>query len=232
MGGAVAVSGVPSARAGLLIQTLLRFAASHGKRLALLFAGVLVPLLGSAKIVEVLWKEKGLGFDGVIPTGTARTVEPGSRPGDDLHHRRGYEYGGPPVTVVALLMLGGLRRWADALFVVLAVGGAVSLNLVAKLAFGRMWPALWASAVPETGFSFPSGHAMGLQGRRHRDRGTGLAYMRPLARFDRWWGRCPRDRSLPGLPRRALPIGRSRQMGRFAGMGPRRKRSDPRCRNT
>lgn len=52
------------------------------------------------------------------------------------------------------------RHWRHAFFLLLSIGGAVLLNLVAKTTFGRSRPNLWPSISPETTFSFPSGHAM------------------------------------------------------------------------
>ena len=42
-----------------------------------------------------------------------------------------------------------------------AVGGTAVLNLAAKYTFGRVYPDFWLSIVPETTFSFLSGHAIG-----------------------------------------------------------------------
>lgn len=57
------------------------------------------------------------------------------------------------------LLLARQRRAAR--FFILSVGGAVALNLFAKLLLARAHPALWVSIAPETTYSFPSGHAMG-----------------------------------------------------------------------
>ena len=65
-----------------------------------------------------------------------------------------------PVDVGILLILAWRRRWGDAFFWGLAVGGAALLNVGAKHTFGRVRPDLWPSIAPETTFSFPSGHAV------------------------------------------------------------------------
>ena len=52
------------------------------------------------------------------------------------------------------------KRGADARFVAFGVGGAVLLNLAAKVIFARARPDLWLSLAPRNDYSFPSGHAM------------------------------------------------------------------------
>ncbi|MCW2960797.1 MAG: hypothetical protein JWM90_1184 [Thermoleophilia bacterium] len=53
------------------------------------------------------------------------------------------------------------RRNRDAAFLLIAAVGSAILNLALKSIFDRQRPALWISAAPEQGTSFPSGHAMG-----------------------------------------------------------------------
>jgi undecaprenyl-diphosphatase len=66
-----------------------------------------------------------------------------------------------PIGLLVLLLFVRRRRWGDALFWGLAVGGAGVLNFAAKQLFERIRPNLWLSIAPETTYSFPSGHAMG-----------------------------------------------------------------------
>lgn len=73
----------------------------------------------------------------------------------------GGEIGLTALIAVLLLGLSLLRRWRDAFFVFLAVGGSEAFNLMLKALFGRPRPSLWTSISPETSFSFPSGHATG-----------------------------------------------------------------------
>ncbi len=54
-----------------------------------------------------------------------------------------------------------LRKYREAVFAAIALGGSALLNIGAKLAFARGRPSLWESIAPETTYSFPSGHAMG-----------------------------------------------------------------------
>jgi len=55
-------------------------------------------------------------------------------------------------------------RGRDATFVALAYGGALALDGLVKIVFHSARPHLWASPTPETGYGFPSGHAMGSMG--------------------------------------------------------------------
>lgn len=67
--------------------------------------------------------------------------------------------------VVALLMVFGAafvykREYMRATLLFVGVGGAGLLNIILKSSFMRERPDLWVQLVHETGYSFPSGHAM------------------------------------------------------------------------
>ncbi len=67
------------------------------------------------------------------------------------------------VGTVGLLLCGATflrRRWLDALFVAAAIGGYVVLTYGVKLVVHRERP-LAFFRVPESGYSFPSGHTLG-----------------------------------------------------------------------
>ena len=75
-------------------------------------------------------------------------------------------FGSPPVlgTVAAvgvLLLWLQLRESPSALFLTFSLGGAMLLNVLFKLFFARVRPALFDHLTPAPGYSFPSGHAMG-----------------------------------------------------------------------
>ena len=64
--------------------------------------------------------------------------------------------------VAAVLTYAFWRRSARAaVFFAFGVGGAVTLNLLAKSFFTRARPELFDALSPATNFSFPSGHTMG-----------------------------------------------------------------------
>ena len=65
-----------------------------------------------------------------------------------------------PFNIAILGILAMRRDRVHQVFWLLATGGAALINLMAKNAFSRVRPALWISILPESTFSFPSGHAM------------------------------------------------------------------------
>jgi membrane-associated phospholipid phosphatase len=66
----------------------------------------------------------------------------------------------PAILGFALLLRLLFKQPRAAFFFSASIAGAGALNIVAKLAFHRVRPALWKSPLPESDYSFPSGHAM------------------------------------------------------------------------
>lgn len=67
------------------------------------------------------------------------------------------------VTVLTLLVMAVLiyrNEYRRALLIIVSVGGATILNFMLKAVFERARPDLWVRLVQETGYSFPSGHAV------------------------------------------------------------------------
>ena len=73
----------------------------------------------------------------------------------------GYQWGVVPADIALTLGLLVARRWREATFAGVSLGGSALLNMATKQFFQRDRPALWESIAPEHTFSFPSGHAMG-----------------------------------------------------------------------
>lgn len=129
-------------------------------RIAMLFAGVLLPLALFGMLAEDVAERESLSFDRPIlsfahamstpPLDTAMywTTQAGSAltlvPFDAL--------------VAAWLLRRGRRN--AALFWAVSVVGAAIVNFAAKNIFTRVRPSMWLSRVAETTYSFPSGHAM------------------------------------------------------------------------
>ena len=65
-----------------------------------------------------------------------------------------------PITVLALAYLLYKKFRLNGLVLACGVGGAAAANVILKLIFHRDRPAFWHSLITETGYSFPSGHAM------------------------------------------------------------------------
>uniref|UniRef100_B0T8E5 Phosphoesterase PA-phosphatase related n=1 Tax=Caulobacter sp. (strain K31) TaxID=366602 RepID=B0T8E5_CAUSK len=64
------------------------------------------------------------------------------------------------IVLLVVAFLAGLRRWSEALVVLVGAGGGVAISQVLKQVFGRERPDLIYRAVEAANPSFPSGHAM------------------------------------------------------------------------
>jgi membrane-associated phospholipid phosphatase len=141
-----------------LIPLAAWFKARQGRLLAL-FACVLGPLFLFGELAENIRAGKLFVFDEAILRLMQRSA---SEALDRLMLLASSVGSGPVVGTVDVLvcLLLVRRRRFDALFWVLATGGAALLNMLAKHSYARIRPDLWLSIAPETSFSFPSGHAM------------------------------------------------------------------------
>lgn len=133
----------------------------HGRRLLLVFAGLLLPLWGFGALVEELHEGEPFFFDAPLLWLARDLAGAGWDRAFVALSALGYGYGVIPVDVLLILGLAW-RRWVrEGLFAGIAIVGSALLNVAAKHAFARARPALWPSLAPETSYSFPSGHAMG-----------------------------------------------------------------------
>ncbi len=133
----------------------------HGRRLLLLFAGVLLPLWGFVELADEVREAEGFPFDEPILLAANHIARGGFDQLFLLFSALGYEYGVVPVDIVLVLVLALHRHYRESVFAAFATGGSALLNLAAKQAFARDRPSLWQSIAPEHNYSFPSGHAMG-----------------------------------------------------------------------
>jgi membrane-associated phospholipid phosphatase len=128
--------------------------------LAMLFLALVAPLAIFGKIADEVREGSTLKHDDAI----LHALYQHSSAGFDRFFievsRWGGFYGLFPLTVFLIGFYFVMKRRGDAYFVLVSVGGASLINLLAKRIFGRDRPALWLSPAPETDFSFPSGHAM------------------------------------------------------------------------
>ena len=70
---------------------------------------------------------------------------------------------GIAITAITSLLSIGLvwwKQWRSLGYIWLAIIGSGLINFLAKLLFHRHRPDLWVSPLPQSDFSFPSGHAM------------------------------------------------------------------------
>lgn len=75
--------------------------------------------------------------------------------------RVGYGHGVVPFDALLAIALLALRRWREATFAAIALGGGLLWNRVLKLTFARPRPVLdWPAGEVQASFAFPSGHAM------------------------------------------------------------------------
>ncbi|HEY0502191.1 MAG TPA: phosphatase PAP2 family protein [Lysobacter sp.] len=133
----------------------------HGGRLLLAFGGLLVPLWLFGELAEEIHEQEAIVFDEPVLQFAHAMARQGF---DDFFvfvSKLGYEWGVVPFDIALVLVLTALRRYREATFAAIALGGSALLNLGAKLVFARERPSLWESIAPETTYSFPSGHAMG-----------------------------------------------------------------------
>jgi undecaprenyl-diphosphatase len=132
----------------------------HRGRLLALFACVLAPLFLFGELAENIREGEPFTFDEAV----LRLMQRNASESLDRLMLLASTIGSGPVVgsfdALVCLLLAVRRRWADALFWIMATGGAALLNVLAKQGYGRIRPDLWTSIAPETSYSFPSGHAM------------------------------------------------------------------------
>lgn len=129
--------------------------------LALLFAGVLLPLWLFAELADEVHEMEAMVFDDALLLQLHAWTSPVLDRFFTWFSLAGYRYGVIPLDIAISLGLLALRRWRYAAFAIVAFAGSALLNLATKQVFQRPRPALWESIAPEATFSFPSGHAMG-----------------------------------------------------------------------
>lgn len=132
----------------------------HGFRLLILFAGVLVPLYLFGTLAEEISEQELFSFDKPVLLFLRSHGNNALDVAMIFFSRAGSAAVLVPFDVAVFLFLLRRRGRSAAIFWLLAVGGASLLNLIGKHAFARVRPELWVSLLPETTFSFPSGHAM------------------------------------------------------------------------
>jgi undecaprenyl-diphosphatase len=128
--------------------------------LLVLFVGVLAPLAVFGKIAEDVWERENLTHDAPL----LYFIHAYATPSRDVWAIFLTQLGGVHimalVSAALVLLLLQQRRFRDARFFALSVGGAALLNVLVKAFFGRARPQLWLSPAPELDYGFPSGHSM------------------------------------------------------------------------
>lgn len=147
------------------VANVLRYGAGllrrHGLLLALVFAGLLLPLWVFGELADEIHEQEAIAFDEPILQFAHTMAREGFNEFFVFVSKIGYAWGVVPFDIAFVLVLAVLRRYREAVFSAIALGGSGLLNVGAKLFFARDRPSLWESIAPESTYSFPSGHAMG-----------------------------------------------------------------------
>lgn len=138
-----------------LIRLLQRLPAS----LWLYWGFLAVLLVMFALLAEEVVERDTIGLDRAILESLDRWRTPGLDLAAGILNVVGGSYVLAPLTFIVFLLLW--RRWSrSAVFVGLAVFGAMALSGLAKLVFERPRPQAFEALVHAEGFSFPSGQTM------------------------------------------------------------------------
>ena len=137
------------------------FMRRRGLRIALLFAGILLPLIVFGELAQEANETAAPLFDEPVLRFAHTLANSGFDEFFVLVSAAGYAWGVVPFDLGLVVVLALLRRAREAWFAGAALGGSALLNMGAKRLWGRERPGLWDSIAPEHTFSFPSGHAMG-----------------------------------------------------------------------
>ncbi len=133
----------------------------HRARLALVFLGVLAPLLIFGKLANEVWEREGFSWDKPVLMAIHAHASPSNDALAVFVSTIGNVYFIAPFAAALTLWLLWARLYRRAAAFALELGGAATLNVLAKLAFQRHRPDFWVSLTPEFDYGFPSGHAMG-----------------------------------------------------------------------
>ena len=124
-------------------------------------AACLLILLVLGWLFEEVLERESLAFD----TSWLLWLHQFSNPSLDSVMLRITQLGNPRFVVMVVVVSLGILWWRryrqEARMFAIACLGTAILNLGLKLTFSRTRPLLWPRLIPETDFSFPSGHAMG-----------------------------------------------------------------------
>lgn len=142
------------------MSRLFRSATFSPRRMLTLFIFVLAPLFGFGMLADDVIEKELFSFDGPVLQFMHSHASPFLDRVMALSSRAGSALVLVPLIVAVAAWLFWRGERSRTWFWVLSTGGAATLNLLAKYSFARARPALWTSILPETTYSFPSGHAM------------------------------------------------------------------------
>lgn len=128
--------------------------------MVLLVGGILLPLALFSILAAHAGDPDGLWFDYPVQMFFRSLAGPRLDSAMSWATLAGSRYALLPANLLLFLWLVERGQRREAVFWSAAVVGAGLLDLIVKPMVARERPALWATAVHETGFGFPSGHAM------------------------------------------------------------------------
>ena len=134
--------------------------ARHGLFALALLLGVAVPLYLFGVLADDVLEKEGFVFDAPILQFMHARATPALDALMVFFARAGSAKVLLPLNIAVLFFLVLKHDRVHQVFWLAATAGAALINLMAKNAFSRVRPSLWLSILPETTFSFPSGHAM------------------------------------------------------------------------
>lgn len=143
------------------LSVLQRILRRHGRALLLAFFCIALPLWTFGELAEEVLEGEPFSFDRPLLEWARQAAHPRWDAIFLTLSAFGYGWGVIPADILLALALPLRRRFREAAFAIVAIGGSAMLNLAAKHGFRRERPALWTSLAPESTYSFPSGHAMG-----------------------------------------------------------------------
>lgn len=139
--------------------TLFSWARQHHWNIAFLFVGIFLPLMLFGTLADEIHKGDSFSWDNSV----LQLIRRNATPFWDWIFINAERTGGIvtiPFLIAMILGLRFLKRAENATYFAICVIGAYVLNVAIKLFFQRERPSLWVSPLPESNYSFPSGHAM------------------------------------------------------------------------
>ena len=141
-----------------MLSALRRFLPSP-RRLAVLFFGIIIPLLIAGEIAEEVLEQERFAFEQPLMLWLHHHIAPAFTPVAVALH-----YVGKTATAVAISLLFAAyyyarRQRSRAVFVLLGTALPTAVMFVSKQFFDRARPEFWPRIIEETNTSFPSGHS-------------------------------------------------------------------------
>jgi len=131
----------------------------HHWNITFLFVGILLPLVLFGVLADEIHEGESFSWD----TSVLQFIRLHATPFWDWIFITAERTGGVitvPFLIAVILGLRFLKRAENSTYFAFAVVGAYVLNVLSKIFFQRERPSLWTSPLPESNYSFPSGHAM------------------------------------------------------------------------